>query len=52
MNNYRAQDKFAEALPLRTRAWNNIEAGRKLYEPPQTPEEAVLWQRFQGEWAA
>ena len=52
-NNYQAQDKFAEALQLRTKAWNNIEAGRKLYEPlPQTPEEAVLWQRFQGEWAA
>jgi methyl-accepting chemotaxis protein len=52
-NNYQAQDKFAEALQLRTRAWNNIEAGRKLYEPlPQTPEEAVLWQRFQGEWTA
>ena len=52
-NNYQAQDKFAEALQLRTKAWTNIEAGRKLYEPlPQTPEEAVLWQRFQGEWAA
>jgi methyl-accepting chemotaxis protein len=52
-NNYQAQDKFAEALQLRTKAWSNIEAGRKLYEPlPQTPEEAVLWQRFQGEWTA
>ena len=52
-NNYQAQDKFAEALQLRTRAWTNIEAGRKLYEPlPQTPAEAVLWQRFQGEWTA
>ena len=52
-NNYQAQDKFAEALQLRTRAWNNIEAGRKLYEPlPQTAEESVLWQRFQGEWTA
>ena len=52
-NNYQAQDKFAEALQLRTRAWNNIEAGRKLYEPlPQTAAEAVLWQRFLGEWAA
>ena len=52
-NNYQAQDKFAEALQLRTKAWNNIEAGRKLYEPlPQTAEEAVLWKRFQGEWTA
>ena len=52
-NNYQAQDKFAEALQLRTKAWSNIEAGRKLYEPlPQTPEEAVLWKRFQGEWTA
>ena len=52
-NNYQAQDKFAEALQLRTRAWSNIEAGRKLYEPlPQTPEEAVLWKRFLEEWAA
>ena len=52
-NNYQAQDKFAEALQLRTKAWSNIEAGRKLYEPlPQTPEEAVLWKRFLEEWAA
>ncbi|QYG07261.1 methyl-accepting chemotaxis protein [Janthinobacterium sp. PAMC25594] len=51
-NNYQAQDKFAEALQLRTKAWSNIEAGRKLYEPlPQTPEEAVLWKRFLEEWA-
>ncbi|MGK5047778.1 methyl-accepting chemotaxis protein [Janthinobacterium sp. GB4P2] len=52
-NNYQAQDKFAETLQLRTKAWSNIEAGRKLYEPlPQTPEEAVLWKRFLEEWAA
>ena len=52
-NNYQAQDKFAEALQLRTKAWSNIEAGRNLYEPlPQTPEEAVLWKRFLDEWAA
>ncbi|MBH1984821.1 MAG: MCP four helix bundle domain-containing protein, partial [Burkholderiales bacterium] len=52
-NNYQAQDKFAEALQLRSKAWSNIEAGRKLYEPlPQTPEEAVLWKRFLEEWAA
>ncbi|APA68079.1 methyl-accepting chemotaxis protein [Janthinobacterium sp. 1_2014MBL_MicDiv] len=52
-NNYQAQDKFAEALQLRTKAWTNIEAGRKLYEPlPQTPEEAVLWKRFLDEWTA
>ena len=52
-NNYQAQDKFAEALQLRTRAWSNIEAGRKLYEPlPQTREEAVLWKRFLEEWTA
>ena len=52
-NNYQAQDRFAEALQLRTKAWSNIEAGRKLYEPlPQTAEEAVLWKRFLEEWAA
>ena len=52
-NNYQAQDKFAEALQLRSKAWSNIEAGRKLYEPlPQTAEEAVLWKRFLEEWAA
>ena len=52
-NNYQSQDKFADALRLRTKAWANIEAGRKLYEPlPQTPEEAVLWKRFLEEWAA
>ena len=52
-NNYQAQDKFTEALQLRTKAWSNIDAGRKLYEPlPQTPEEAVLWKRFLEEWAA
>jgi len=52
-NNYQAQDKFREAQQLRARAWASIDTGRKLYEPlPQTPEETVLWQRFQGEWAA
>ena len=52
-NNGQAQDKFREAQQLRARAWASIESGRKLYEPlPQTPEETVLWQRFQGEWAA
>ena len=52
-SNYQAQDKFREAQQLRARAWATIETGRKLYEPlPQTPEEAVLWQRFQGEWTA
>ncbi|MBG6222904.1 MULTISPECIES: methyl-accepting chemotaxis protein [unclassified Janthinobacterium] len=52
-SNYQAQDKFAQALQLRSKAWSNIEAGRKLYEPlPQTPEEAVLWKRFLDEWAA
>ena len=52
-NNSQAQDKFREAQQLRARAWASIESGRKLYEPlPQTPEETVLWQRFQGEWAA
>ena len=52
-NNYQAQDKFREAQQLRAKAWASIDSGRKLYEPlPQTPEETVLWQRFQGEWAA
>jgi len=52
-NDYQAQDRFREAQQLRARAWAGIAAGRKLYEPlPQTPEEAQLWQRFQGEWSA
>lgn len=51
--NYQAQDEFREAQRWRTKAWASIDTGRKLYEPlPQTPQEAVLWQRFQGEWTA
>ncbi|MFA9219278.1 MAG: methyl-accepting chemotaxis protein [Sphingomonadaceae bacterium] len=52
-NDYRAQDKFAEVIRLRQRAWNSIDAGWKKYEPlPQTDAEAVMWKQFLGEWAA
>jgi hypothetical protein len=50
---YQAQDKFAEAQEMRKKAWANIDRGWKRYEPlPQTPEEAVMWKQFTGEWAA
>ena len=50
---YQAQDKFAEAQDMRKKAWTNIDRGWKRYEPlPQTPEEAVMWKQFTGEWAA
>jgi methyl-accepting chemotaxis protein len=50
---YQAQDKFAEALEMRKKAWANIDRGWKRYEPlPQTAEEAVMWKQFTGEWAA
>jgi methyl-accepting chemotaxis protein len=52
-NNYQSQAKFADAIGQRQKAWANIERGWKLYEPlPQTPEEAVMWKQFLGEWAA
>ncbi len=52
-NDYHSQDKFAEATRLRQKAWANIEAGWKKYEPlPQTAQEAVMWKQFLGEWAA
>ena len=51
-NDYHSQDKFAEALELRKKAWSHIDAGWKKYEPlPQTAEEEVLWKQFTGEWA-
>ncbi|MGV7206662.1 methyl-accepting chemotaxis protein [Oxalobacteraceae bacterium A2-2] len=51
--NYKAQDQFAEVIRLRQKAWANIDAGWKLYEPlPQTDEEAVLWKQFMADWAA
>ena len=50
---YQAQEKFAEAQEMRKKAWANIDRGWKRYEPlPQTPEEAVMWKQFTGEWAA
>jgi methyl-accepting chemotaxis protein len=50
---YQAQDRFAEAQEMRKKAWANIDRGWKRYEPlPQTPEEAVMWKQFTGEWAA
>jgi methyl-accepting chemotaxis protein len=50
-NDYSAQDKFAAVIEARHAAWANIDTGWKLYEPlPQSPEEAVLWKQFAGEW--
>ena len=52
-NDYHSQDKFAEAIQLRQKAWANIDTGWKKYEPlPQTDDEAVMWKQFTGEWAA
>jgi methyl-accepting chemotaxis protein len=52
-NDYKAQARFTEAQEMRKKAWANIDRGWKRYEPlPQTPEEAVLWKQFSGEWAA
>lgn len=51
-NNYEAQERFRDVLEAKATAWTKIDAGRSLYEPlPQTPEEAVLWERFLKEWA-
>ena len=51
-NNYKAQRDFADVLELRKKAWLNIHAGFKIYEPlPQTKEEEVLWKAFQVDWA-
>jgi methyl-accepting chemotaxis protein len=50
-NDYAAQDKFSAVAEARRAAWANIDTGWKLYEPlPQSPEEAVLWKQFVGEW--
>ncbi|HEX5345399.1 MAG TPA: methyl-accepting chemotaxis protein [Duganella sp.] len=50
-NDFQAQDKFAEAVELRKKAWANIDRGWKRYEPlPQTADEAVMWKQFTGEW--
>ena len=50
-NDYAAQDKFAAVVDARHTAWANIDTGWKLYEPlPQSPEEAILWKQFVGEW--
>ena len=52
-HDYHAQDKFAEAIEMRKKAWANIDRGWKRYEPlPQTAEEALLWKQFTAEWAA
>jgi methyl-accepting chemotaxis protein len=51
-NDYTAQKEFAGVLELRKKAWANIDAGWKIYEPlPQTKEEAVLWKQFEADWA-
>ncbi|MEI6802938.1 MAG: methyl-accepting chemotaxis protein [Burkholderiales bacterium] len=51
-NDYKAQQDFNGVLDLRKKAWNNINAGWKIYEPlPQTKEEAVLWKQFEADWA-
>ena len=50
--NYSAQKEFEDVLALRKKAWNNIESGRKIYDPlPQTKEEVVLWKAFETDWA-
>jgi methyl-accepting chemotaxis protein len=50
-NDYAAQAQFAAAGERRRKAWARIDAGWKLYEPlPQTPDEAILWKQFVGEW--
>lgn len=52
-NNYKSQTRFAEAAKLRESAWARIDRGWKKYEPlPQTPEEALLWKTFTGQWEA
>ena len=46
-----ARQQLEAILEQRRRAWERIDAGWRLYEPlPQTPEETVLWNQFQGEW--
>ena len=51
-NDYKAQQEFVGVLELRKKAWANIDAGFKIYEPlPQTPEEVVLWKAFKADWA-
>ena len=48
-----ARQQLEAILEQRRRAWERIDAGWRLYEPlPQTPEETVLWNQFQGEWKA
>ncbi|OWW21735.1 methyl-accepting chemotaxis protein [Noviherbaspirillum denitrificans] len=52
-NNYKAQSQFNAIIAERAKAWKDAEAGWRMYEPlPQTPEEAVLWKQFVGEWEA
>ncbi|MCE3264067.1 MAG: chemotaxis protein [Pseudoduganella sp.] len=52
-NDYQAQAKFAQVVKEREAAWAKALAGWKKYEPlPQTPEEAVMWKQFVGEWDA
>ncbi len=51
-NDYAAAKEFQGVLALRQKAWANIDAGFKIYEPlPQTKEEAVLWKSFEADWA-
>ena len=48
-----ARPQLDAILAHRRKAWERIDAGWRLYEPlPQTPEETVLWNQFQGEWKA
>jgi methyl-accepting chemotaxis protein len=52
-NNPDARQQLDVILEHRRKAWERIDAGWRLYEPlPQTPEETVLWNQFQGEWKA
>ena len=51
-NDYNAQKEFEGVIAMRKRAWDNIENGRKIYDPlPQTKEEVVLWKEFEADWA-
>jgi len=44
---------FNDIVKNKKDVWERIEKGWKIYEPlPQTPEEAVMWKQFEGEWAS
>ena len=45
-------EEIGAVLKKKEKIWQRIDRGWKLYEPlPQTPEEAILWKRFEQEWA-